>query len=49
MALNCGDNILRVVDIESLRIVREFKGFTKKITDMVCIQFFTFHSPNYSI
>ena len=44
MALNCGDNILRVVDIESLRIVREFKGFTKKITDMVCIQFLHFIS-----
>ena len=44
MALNCGDNVLRIVDIESLRIVREFKGFTKKITDMVCIQFLHFIS-----
>lgn len=35
MAAICSDNVVRLVDIESRRIVREFKGFAKRISDIV--------------
>ncbi|TIC19510.1 WD40 repeat-like protein [Wallemia mellicola] len=34
MAAICSDNVIRLVDIESRRLVREFKGFTEKISDI---------------
>ena len=35
MAAICSDNVVRLVDVESKRVVREFRGFTKKISDIV--------------
>ncbi|EOR02845.1 hypothetical protein E3P92_03138 [Wallemia ichthyophaga] len=34
MAAICADNVVRLVDIETRRVVREFRGFTKRVSDI---------------
>ena len=36
LAVICDDLVVRVVDIETRRVVRELKGFRGRILDVVC-------------
>lgn len=37
LAVICEDQVIRIVDIETRRIVRELRGFNGRILDMVCL------------
>jgi hypothetical protein len=36
LAVICDDLVVRIVDVETRRIVRELKGFRGRILDVVC-------------
>jgi hypothetical protein len=36
LAVTCDDLVVRIVDIETRRIVREFGGFGGRVLDLVC-------------
>lgn len=45
LAVVCDDMVIRVIDIETRRIVREFGGFRSRILDIVSL---VRHKPNHS-
>jgi len=39
LAVVCDDMIVRVVDIETRRVVRELGGFRGRVLDIVCVSY----------
>lgn len=39
LAINCSDHQIRVLDTDTFEVIRQLKGFTKPILDMVCNPF----------
>jgi hypothetical protein len=35
LAINCRDNQIRILDTDTLEVIRQLQGFTKPILDMV--------------
>jgi len=45
LAVVCDDMVIRIIDIETRRIVREFGGFRSRVLDIVSLMR---HKPNHS-